>query len=350
MLNPLEGLFIENVDIKKLSIVQIVSLYIYLSFIFIFLSLLTGFFIASNKIHFIASVIYISPIIIIWLTYLFRRRSLRFAYFYQKEIKLLGPFMRLFLYIFTTRFFYDDKGNDTMKFVYIFGVQASLISFYISFTIRNSDFVSSIFVFTLLNSVFYSFLESLSNNYLDFVPIAQNKSESLESLDKIARNSLKVDVLSRMDLLYDSRLPVDKRVLNRIANFIAGKDKVSLIEIAKINNSEQFIPSNSYVQYVLLISAIILFTWAFGMELWNFNSSSGINNDSDNDSDNDSVINEEKAIVPRANMNVPAVESPTILRQNLTDEQRGYIVRNLSRNYRQQLDRKSTRLNSSHRL
>ena len=120
-------------------------MYIYLSLIFFISSWFVGYFIVLNKVDFIISTLYFSPVIIIGLTYLFRRRTLRFAYEYENEIKLLGPFMRLFLYIFTTRFFYGANGNRTMKAIYVFCFQASLISFYISFTIRNGHYLSSLF-------------------------------------------------------------------------------------------------------------------------------------------------------------------------------------------------------------
>jgi len=73
--------------------------------------------------------------------------------------------MRLFLYIFTTRFFYWLNGsNKIMKVIYIFCFQASLISFYISFTIQNSYYLSSLFLFSILESVIGKLFESIINN------------------------------------------------------------------------------------------------------------------------------------------------------------------------------------------
>jgi len=136
---------------------------VYLSLIFFIISWFTIYFMINNKMDFIISTLYFSPIIIILLTYLFRHRTLKFAYKYENEIKLLGPFMRLFLYIFTTRFFYGANGNRTMKAIYVFCFQASLISFYISFTIRNGHYLSSLFFTHYNNFLQVFFLESLNS-------------------------------------------------------------------------------------------------------------------------------------------------------------------------------------------
>ena len=131
----------ESQNNSKIVTIYLVNLYIYLSLIFFIASWFTIYFMVNNKMDFIISTLYFSPILIILLTYLFRHHTLKFAYKYENEIKLLGPFMRLFLYIFTTRFFYGLNGNKTMKAIYVFCFQASLISFYVSFTIRNGCYI-----------------------------------------------------------------------------------------------------------------------------------------------------------------------------------------------------------------
>jgi len=127
----------EVVNTCKLSIVQLVTLYLSLFHILLVSGWIVCFITTLNKLNFIMLTVYYGGLILFLTSYLFRHRTLKFAYEYENEIKLLGPFMRLFLYIFTTRFFYGANGNRTMKAIYVFCFQASLISFYISFTIRN---------------------------------------------------------------------------------------------------------------------------------------------------------------------------------------------------------------------
>jgi len=146
---------------NKVSTIYLINLYIYLSLIFFIVSWFAVYFVTINKMDFIISTLYFGSPLIILLTYLFRHRTLKFAYKYENEIKLLGPFMRLFLYIFTTRFFYGANGNRTMKAIYVFCFQANLISFYISFTIQNGYYLSLLVLFNVLGSIIDKLFESI---------------------------------------------------------------------------------------------------------------------------------------------------------------------------------------------
>ena len=171
----------ESQNDSKVVTVYLVNLYIYLSLIFFMSNWFVVYFMTINKTDFIISTLYFGPPLIILITYLFRHRTLKFAYEHENEIKLLGSFMRLFLYIFTTRFFYGLNGNTkTMKGVYIFCFQASLISFYVSFTIRNSDYLSSLLLWKIFSLFTYTILENLvivkdGNNSTIIIPVAECK-------------------------------------------------------------------------------------------------------------------------------------------------------------------------------
>jgi len=168
----------EIVDIYKLSIVQLVTLYLSLFSILIIGGWIVCFIGTLNKLNFIMLTVYYGGLIIFLTSYLFRRYTLNFAYEYENEIKLLGPFMRLFLYIFTTRFFYGANGNRTMKAIYIFCFQASLISFYVSFTIRNYYLIWPSALLINIDNILHGILKCFINCELPGTTTAQCRSSS----------------------------------------------------------------------------------------------------------------------------------------------------------------------------
>jgi len=261
---------------SKIVTLCLVNLYIYLSLIFFMLSWFIVYFVTINKVDFIVSTLYFSPVIIIGLTYLFRRRTLRFAYEYENEIKLLGPFMRLFLYIFTTRFFYGTNGNNrTMKAIYVFCFQASLISFYVSFTIRNGHYLSSLFLFGILESVLPMFLEIFIGSKC-LMPIAKCETsydiigDLTKFISKPALASLLQDGIHR--LVDDKQFPIDKRVLTRIFNLLAEyktSKKMNINGNSSLSIGKAFFtPQNQYIQYGFSILVSSIFTYIFLFADW----------------------------------------------------------------------------------
>jgi len=208
------------------------------------------------KINFIFSTLYFSPPIIIGLTYLFRRRTLRFAYEYENEIKLLGPFMRLFLYIFTTRFFYGANGNKTMKGIYIFCFQASLISFYISFTIRNGHYFSLLFLFNILESLFHTFFEVFVGFDDKIIKICQCDNAVIKT-----KKLIYDDVQKNIKIWTSKSVLINPRVVRRVIDISGEIEDVDDVVIKKnfVNSSFSITPINVYVQYGLFFWISLLF-------------------------------------------------------------------------------------------
>ena len=250
----------ESQNDSKIFTFYLVSLYTYLSLIFFIASWFTIYFTINNKIDFIISTLYFSPIIIILLTYLFRHRTLKFAYKYENEIKLLGPFMRLFLYIFTTRFFYGANGTRTMKAIYVFCFQASLISFYVSFTIRNGHYLSSLFLFGVLESLFsilsLEFIE-LGKNIVIKVVKCDPKIGSLKSLDnkKFTKQENILETFLSSKTRFNNNLEIQKNFDNEACSQLT--DVIVNNKLPLIPQSIRWVPplpTSYYYQYCVLIS------------------------------------------------------------------------------------------------
>jgi len=222
---------------------------------------------------FIISTLYFGPIIIILLTYLFRHRTLKFAYKYENEIKLLGPFMRLFLYIFTTRFFYGVNGNKTMKALYVFCFQASLISFYISFTIRNGHYLSSLFLCGGLESILPMFFEIFIGERSNrFTPIAKcetvrdNGGVDTKFISKPLSTWIVQDEIQKF-IDNDCFSSVDSRVVRRVMKLIEDARNMKIENNINTNLINRyyygFIPTNFYVQcsFSLFISSFFIYSF-----------------------------------------------------------------------------------------
>ena len=206
---------------------------------------------------FIISTLYFSPLIVIGLTYLFRHRTLKFAYEYENEIKLLGPFMRLFLYIFTTRFFYGANGNKTMKALYVFCFQASLISFYVSFTIRNGHYLSSLFLFNVLKSLFYTFFEVFIGFEDKIIEICQCDSNTTMKTKKLIYD----DVQKNIKIWTSKSVLINPRIVRRVIDISGEVEDINDVVITKnfVDSSFNITPTNAYIQYGLFFWISLLF-------------------------------------------------------------------------------------------
>jgi len=300
----------ESQNDSKVVTVYLVNLYIYLSLIFFMSNWFVVYFMTINKTDFIISTLYFGPPLIILITYLFRHRTLKFAYEHENEIKLLGSFMRLFLYIFTTRFFYGLNGNTkTMKGVYIFCFQASLISFYVSFTIRNGHYLSSLFLFVVLDSIFQTFLEILIGDN-SIILSANCQGNNLNIMDSKIR--LKKELKEKTEQLNEVNFPIDSRLLRRVTHLLEEEEYDS-----SKSNFNYFVPSNRYIQYCLgagfgSLFAYIFFFGGLDMKYLEFNVPEKIDDDivSSSDDEEDVTVNKNNqppAVVDNKNNQPPAV-------------------------------------------